>query len=245
MIIIDDKLSVSYTPVDMTSQHIPDYQVHSGLNTGSTRWLVLKALRSLGKATISELADVVGVKGVTIRHHLTNLQAEGLIDVEAERRSVGRPVHVYRLTQNAERFFPHAYHVLVDGLLDQVKDQLPANAIDQLIDGLADSLIGELRESLAGQPEDIQRKILLEWLDEQGMTARWQEGDDGPQLVRYHCPYYDLGMRHPEVCRIELSVVGSVLGSEAKRSTCMQHGDPACTVVVHQNEHSTGEEIHA
>ncbi len=229
----------------MTFQHTTDHQVNSGLNTGSTRWLVLKALRTLGKATITELSDAVGVAGVTIRHHLTNLQAEGLIDVEAERRSVGRPVHIYRLSQEAERFFPNAYHVLVDGLLDQVKDQLPADAVDQLIDGLADSLTGDLRASLAGQPEDVQREILLDWLDEQGMTARWEDGDDGLQLVRYHCPYYDIGARHPEICRIELSVVGSVLGTGAVRSTCMQHGDAACTLVVYQNDRSTGEEAHA
>jgi predicted ArsR family transcriptional regulator len=229
----------------MTFQHTTDHQVNSGLNTGSTRWLVLKALRTLGKATITELSDAVGVAGVTIRHHLTNLQAEGLIDVEAERRSVGRPVHIYRLSQEAERFFPNAYHVLVDGLLDQVKDQLPADAVDQLIDGLADSLTGNLRASLAGQPEDVQREILLDWLDEQGMTARWEDGDDGLQLVRYHCPYYDIGARHPEICRIELSVVGSVLGTGAVRSTCMQHGDAACTLVVCQNDRSTGEEAHA
>jgi DeoR family suf operon transcriptional repressor len=229
----------------MTFQHTTDHQVNSGLNTGSTRWLVLKALRSLGKATITELSDVVGVAGVTIRHHLTNLQAEGLIDVEAERRSVGRPVHIYRLSHEAERFFPHAYHLLVDGLLDQLKDQLPAESVNRLIDGLADSLTGDLRASLAGQPEDVQREILLGWLDEQGMTARWQDGDDGLQLVRYHCPYYDIGARHPEVCRIELSVVGSVLGTEAVRSTCMQHGDAACTLVVCQDNHSTGEKTHA
>ncbi|MBN1120371.1 MAG: ArsR family transcriptional regulator [Anaerolineae bacterium] len=229
----------------MTFQHTTDHQVSSGLNTGSTRWLVLKALRSLGKATINELADVVGVAGVTVRHHLTNLQAEGLIDVEAERRSVGRPVHIYRLSHEAERFFPHAYHLLVDGLLDQVKDQLPADAIDQLIDGLANSLTSDLRKALAGQPEAVQRQILLDWLDEQGMTARWQDGDDGPQLVRYHCPYYDIGARHPEICRIELSVVGSVLGTGAKRLSCMQHGDSACTLVVSQEGNSTGEGTHA
>jgi DeoR family suf operon transcriptional repressor len=229
----------------MTFQHTTDHQVNSGLNTGSTRWLVLKALRTLGKATITELSDVVGVAGVTIRHHLTSLQAEGLIDVEAERRSVGRPVHIYRLSRDAERFFPQAYHLLVDGLLDQVKDQLPADAVDQLIDGLADSLTSDLRASLAGQPEGVRREILLGWLDEQGMTAHWQDGDDGLQLVRYHCPYYDIGARHPEVCRIELSVVGSVLGAEAVRSTCMQHGDSACTLVVSQEENETGEGIHA
>jgi len=230
---------------DMTFQHTTDHQVNSGLNTGSTRWLVLKALRSLGKATITELADIVGVAGVTIRHHLTSLQAEGLIDVEAERRSVGRPVHIYRLSHEAERFFPHAYHVLVGGLLDQVKGQLPADAVDQLIDGLADSLIDDLREAFDGQPEAARREMLLEWLDEQGMTARWQDGDDGPQLVRYHCPYYDIGAHHPEVCRIELSVVGSILGSGARRSTCMQHGDPACTLVVSQEENQAGEGTHA
>src|SRR5262245_29934910 len=61
----------------------------------TTRRAVLDALRASGQASINELAEGIGVKAITIRHHLNGLQAEGLVEVEEKRQSVGRPLHVY------------------------------------------------------------------------------------------------------------------------------------------------------
>src|SRR5690606_974123 len=57
-----------------------------GTNTDSTRWLVVRALRARGNATVNDLAEAVGVKPVTVRHHLTSLHAEGLVEVQEERQ---------------------------------------------------------------------------------------------------------------------------------------------------------------
>ena len=83
----------------------------------TTRRSVLEALRSAGTATVAQLAEMVGVKGITIRHHLNALLAEGLVDAEEKRQAVGRPIYMYRLTTEAENLFPQKYHQLVERLL--------------------------------------------------------------------------------------------------------------------------------
>ena len=204
-----------------------------GTNTDSTRWQVLKALRASGQATVNDLAGIVAVKPVTIRHHLTSLQAEGLVDMTEQRHGVGRPVHVYHLTPKAERLFPHSYHLLVDRLLDEIKERFPPEIVQQLMDSLAQSR-GEIRGGgVAGPPSAGRRERLVEWLSEQGLAARWRQGEDGLQLVKYHCPYYAVSEEHPELCRIDEALVHEAIQAEVERSGCLLSGDPACAMILH------------
>src|SRR5574341_1619350 len=71
----------------------------------ATRRAVLIALRNRGWATVSELADEVGIKSISVRHHLNALQADGLVEMEERRQSVGRPLHIYMLSEEANRSF--------------------------------------------------------------------------------------------------------------------------------------------
>lgn len=206
-----------------------------GTNTDSTRWLVIKSLRASGQATVNELAEAVGVKPVTVRHHLTSLQAEGLVAVEELRHGVGRPKHVYHLTRKAERLFPQTYHVLFDHLLEEIKESFPPETVRQLIDSLAASLAQEFRSEVVGLSPDARRDRLVEWLDEQGLAARWRQSEDGLQLVKYHCPYYAVGSEHPELCRIDEVIVSTAVQAEVERSGCLLSGDPACSLKLHEN----------
>lgn len=227
IIIIDDILPECYTRCAMSIQEV------LGTNTDSTRWSVIKALRACGGATVTELAEMVGVKPVTIRHHLISLQAEGLVDVTMKRHGVGRPSHFYRLTRKADRLFPHSYHVLVDRLLGEIKENFPPETVNMLIESLADSMASDVRREVADLPPEERRARLVEWMEAHGLTVRWRQSEDGLlQLVKYHCPYYAVGDDHPELCRIDEAMVSAVIDAAVKRSGCLLSGDPACALVL-------------
>lgn len=195
--------------------------------------MVVRALRSRGHATVNDLAGEVGVKPVTVRHHLTSLHAEGLVEIEEERHGVGRPVHVYHLTHKAERLFPHTYHMLIDRLLDEIKETFPPDTVRQLIDSLAASMAQDIRREIAGLPDEARRDRLVEWLEEQGVAARWRQADDGLHFVKYHCPYYAVGGEHRELCRIDEALVRAAVEADVERSGCLLSGDPSCAIVLH------------
>lgn len=198
----------------------------------STRRATLEALRAVGQATVGQLAEIVGVKDITIRHHLTGLQAEGLVEVEERRQAVGRPLHVYRLTEQAESLFPQKYHVLVERLLDQVKSNLPPETVEMLINSLAQSLAEDVRREFERVPAAKRMSRLIEFLAREGFLAQWQRTTDGLQLVEYHCPYYFVGQRHPEICQIDEAMIRVALNSEVAKEACLLSGDPACKFVL-------------
>jgi predicted ArsR family transcriptional regulator len=201
-----------------------------------TRLAVLESIkRARNGATIAALAEQHGVSALTIRHHLANLQAEGLVTVEIAREGVGRPKHIYKVTEAAQRFFPNKYHLLVEGLLDQLKASLPPAQVQLIIDGMAASVaakynIGKLDGNLT---ERLQR--LVEILGEEGFMAEVRQVNDAVILTELNCPYLYVGQRHPEVCRIDKTLMQNVLGQEVEQTSCVLHGDTCCTFSVKVN----------
>jgi DeoR family suf operon transcriptional repressor len=210
----------------------------------STRQVIIETLNTIGRATVSELAGNVGVKAVTIRHHLNALQADGLVDVEEKRQSVGRPVHIYSLTEKAQGLFPQKYHVLVRRLLDQIKDQLPTRTVDVLIQSLAGDLADEVREDFESLPFEERMKRLIDVLAEEGFLAKWEQTDKGVQLIEYHCPYYHIGQEHPEICQIDKALIQAALNTSVVKEACILDGDHICSFLVqpimptHDNGHA-------
>ena len=65
----------------------------------STRERILDVLHSNPRSSINDLAEAVGINAISVRHHLNNLEADGLIQYDEERHGVGRPRLVYSLTE--------------------------------------------------------------------------------------------------------------------------------------------------
>ena len=87
----------------------------------STKDKILQTLLRKPKITINALAEAVGINAISVRHHLTNLQMEGLIAADEERHGVGRPRLVYSLTEDGMERFPTKYLRLTTRLLAQMK----------------------------------------------------------------------------------------------------------------------------
>jgi DeoR family suf operon transcriptional repressor len=194
----------------------------------STRREVLDALTKTGRATVHQLAEATDIKPMTVRHHLTVLQADGLVVSEAKRQPVGRPYHVYSLTDKAHTLFPQYYYRLTDRLLGQLKESLPPETVQMVITALADSLAGEVRHRFENLPAEKRRAYLVEVLQHEGFRAQWQQDGDRLQLVEYYCPYYLIGQHHPEVCQIGEALIRTVLGADIQKESCLLAGDTAC-----------------
>src|SRR5690348_8156311 len=99
---------------------------------GETREQILTLLRRQGQMTAAELSDALGIGAVGVRQHLALLDRDGLVRTAGVRRGVGRPSHLYALTEHAEALFPKRYDRLALDALAFVEAQGGAQAIDQL-----------------------------------------------------------------------------------------------------------------
>jgi DeoR family suf operon transcriptional repressor len=152
-----------------------------------TRQLILETLKEYGRATVSGLAGAVGVKEVTVRHHLNALQANGLVCVEAERQPVGRPRHVFSLTEAGQSLFPQKYHLLAERMLDQLKASMPPETVEVFLQQLATQMADEVRAEIERLPIEKQLARVVEVLSREGFMAQWKREGDTLRLTEHQC----------------------------------------------------------
>lgn len=201
--------------------------------TASTREQMLRALKTNDGATIAELAKLVGVSPVTVRHHLSSLQAGKLVSSRtAKRSSVGRPYHTFHLTDDGEELFPRQYLGLSKRLLDQIKIKLSPEIVPELFEKMAAETLARHQARFEGRSEAERMEVLDEILEAEGFVVSWQEENGERVLVTHSCPYRNLGRQHPEICAFDHALISQVLDSPAVKTSCLLQGDQACVHVI-------------
>ncbi len=194
----------------------------------STRERILQTLLNHPRSSINDLADAVGINAISVRHHLTNLQAEGTVIAEEERHGVGRPRLVYSLTEKGVERFPTRYLRLTNRLLEQIKEKLPETAVQQLFAKMADDLAKEYSEKAASLPMEQRLNYLKQILAQEGFTLEWEKREGYYEIRELSCPYYHVSQNHPEVCVVDQILITSILKVQAKKIGCVLQGDPFC-----------------
>jgi DeoR family transcriptional regulator, suf operon transcriptional repressor len=199
----------------------------------STRDKILQTLLQNPRSTIIALAEAVGINPISVRHHLTNLQMEGLVEGLEERHGVGRPRLVYVLTDEGMEHFPTRYMQLTTRLLSQMKDTMPGPVVAKLFDQIAEDLAGQYAKDMQGLSMEERLDFVKEMLAREGFTVNWEKKGADYQIHEISCPYYQIGVAHPEVCTVDQTLISKMLALPANKVQCILSGAAHCTYVIH------------
>jgi predicted ArsR family transcriptional regulator len=201
-----------------------------------TRRHILDILKEQKEATIDEivkaLSERIGkITAVTVRHHLEILRGDGLVAAPTVRRrsAPGRPQYVYALTERAADHFPNNYQGLASGLLEEMKTQLPASRVREILEGVA----GQMAEAamVPDGPLAVRLEHAVAFLNSCGYTASWMMNGGNPVLSVSNCPYEQVSCSNPELCKMDETLIQSMIGVSTKRLTSQLDGKDACTYV--------------
>ena len=202
----------------------------------STRDRIVHTLLKKPGSTINDLAKAVDINPISVRHHLTNLQMEGLVDAQEERHGVGRPRLIYALTEHGMEQFPTRYLRLTSRLLDQLKSSLPEPMVSKLFTEMATSLADEYAEQMQGLSMEERLELISDLLAEEGFTVEWEKIGDQYRIHEITCPYLQIGQNHPEVCTVDQTLISKMLAVPAEKVQCILDGGAQCTYVVQSAE---------
>lgn len=180
-----------------------------------TRDKILLHLKMRGPHTAADLARLFGVTGMAIRQHLATLQAGGLVEAEEERRPVGRPTRVWRLTERAAERFPSGYGDLAVEVLSAVREALGEAAVERVLEERVARQIAHYREQMPGAQSQLEARVarLVELRRAEGYLPEWtMDGKEACTLVENHCPVSRAAMACDGLCQSELRLFQEVLG---------------------------------
>ena len=197
------------------------------------RGLILVALKRAGALTARELGEQLRLSSNAIRHHLRELETEGVIGYRREQRGVGAPTYAWHLSPAGEALFPQRYKELLTEVLDRVAEQAGRQAVVTALETRFTDLARKLRLELTDAPPERRMDVVMRALIEGGYMAEWRDGEQGLRLTEHHCAIRALAERFPEICAAERRFLEEVLSAAVQRETHMLEGCPSCEYSVH------------
>lgn len=204
----------------------------------STREKILYTLLSCPGSTINELAEAVGINGISIRHHLTNLEADDLVTSIEERHGVGRPRLIYSLTEKGIEKFPSRYFRLSQYLIEALKNKYSSNELVNVFQDIGKTIASSYKMHLNDLSTKERLKLINSILTQEGFVIEWKEEKEHYNLIALSCPYYKIGLSHEEVCALDHTLISEFFSSPIKIKTCILDGDQHCAFLIPKEQNN-------
>ncbi|GAA3401350.1 metalloregulator ArsR/SmtB family transcription factor [Paenibacillus hodogayensis] len=191
----------------------------------STRKTIVKMLKTSGPLGVSDMAKRLAITEMAVRRHLNTLERDGYIDSHIVRQSMGRPMHVYRLTEAAEDLFPKNYHMLALDLLGEMDDE---QAVGKLFGKRKERLLQKHEASMEGRTLEERVEKLAEIQNANGYMVDWEPTENGFILQEFNCPISQVANQYDEACECEKQLFEDLLGTKVERTECLAKGGGKC-----------------
>ena len=190
---------------------------------------VLVELKRAQPLTARDLAAKLGISLNAVRHHMKELEAEGLVAYDRRHRGVGAPAFAYRLTSVGEGLFPRRYEATLLQFLDRIVEREGRDAAVRVLEGHFGSLAERLRAETAGLAPSRRLEIVAQALAEEGYMAEAAAPTDSiGTLTEHNCAIQAVAERFPELCAAEARFLEDVLGAPVSRRAHILGGCGAC-----------------
>lgn len=205
---------------------------------GTLRREILVRLRREGPSSPDRIAAELGASRTGVLQQLRALEDAGLVRRETVRHGVGRPRHVYDVTDRAQDLFPSNYDGLAAGLLAAIRSIGGESLLDEVFEARREAVGEQVRhrmsERLPAEATLLERvRELAVIQDEQGYLAEAVLGADGViRLHEHNCAIRRVAADVGAACQAELELFREVLGADVERETHIARGDRCCTYRV-------------
>jgi predicted ArsR family transcriptional regulator len=168
----------------------------------TARQKILAHFKRTRSASAREIARALNMSAPNVRHHLGILVSDGRLDLDSvhQHGERGRPEKMYSLSQST---LGDNLSVLADALL---REKVDLQAVGERIvqsQGLA---------VIANQVMPKRLALLIDKLNEMHYQARWEAGAEGPRVIFGRCPFAKIIERHPELCKVDETMLEMSLG---------------------------------
>ncbi len=202
----------------------------------TTKGSLLVYFQQHGKATAQELANHMGISPQAIRRHLKDLEQEQLVLAQAVSTGVGRPHLIYQLSSHGQERFPRAYDDFAMGLLETLKEAVPAEQMGSILQKQWQRKAEVYRQILG--TGSVQERVarLVELRQAEGYMAEMHPYQDQPDafvLIEHNCAIAQIAQTFPTICGHELEMFAATLADcVVKRIDWQVEGHHHCGYLI-------------
>lgn len=190
---------------------------------------ILVTLKRESGATIRDLTERLALSLNAVRHHLRELEAEGLVEFVLAHKGVGAPARAYRLSARGQGLFPRRYLETLTGVLAQVEERAGRAAAVSMLEAHFTELGNRLSVGLEGCTGAERLEVVTRALADEGYMPEWHGADQWSVTLREHnCAIQAVAERYPEICAAEQRFLERVLSAAVDRKAHILGGCAVC-----------------
>jgi len=196
-----------------------------------TRQQILSLLQQQGSGTVNSIASDMSLSPATVRHHVTILQRDGLVNAERVRQSVGRPRLVYSLSSVGRETFPKKYDEFSTMMLTELSKMYGRDVINTLMQRIAEQKVADLNVDIVPLDPVERLQLLNQMFSGEGYISELTVEGNQAVLRQHTCPFQSIVKVHPEVCLLNNYIINGITDSAYVQGACIMKGDAFCSYV--------------
>jgi DeoR family transcriptional regulator, suf operon transcriptional repressor len=195
---------------------------------------VMKLLVGNRPQAVSDLTVTTGVTRTAVTEQLNELLAAGLVERTTQRLSGrGRPRHLYKTTDYAmAQVFAGNQRLVAPTIWKAIREvggeELVGKILKRVSRTMADHYLAKIT---APKPRERLRQF-IGLLKAEGGVIEVEEFDGQVVIHRRSCPFMSMADPQRSVCRVDLELLGAVVGATVRRTACRLDGAPCCTFEI-------------
>ncbi len=210
----------------------------------STKQDILQYLIKHGQATAQEFADELDISPQAIRRHLKDLETEGLILYQSVKIGMGRPQHVYQLSELGRNYLrrgddrPDSYGEFAVSFLDTLAATVGRDQVSSILQKQWQKKALEYRDRLGNGSLQERVAKLTALRKAEGYMAEWhllEDSTDGSRfmMIEHNCAISGVAESFPSVCGHELEMFATLLPDcTIERTHWIIGGEQRCGYLV-------------
>ena len=187
--------------------------------------------------SIDEIAHSLSISRNAVQQHFATLERDGLIQTNRLKKTAGRPVRTFVLTEAGVNCFPKQYAWFSELILSDLKNEMGSEAFQRYLQKLGANLSQSLLPRFEGKQTEERIDELIKIMGDLGYQAKSTEvtNGDGRYIEACNCIYHDLAQKYDEICELDLTLISSLLDEEVELVECMAKGGHICKFKIKQH----------
>lgn len=227
------------------------------IDISGTRREILGEIKKSGEISISQLTKKLNIVTNAVRGHMVLLEKENLVTFRWLRQKKGRPLKIYKLSEDAEVYFTKKYDYLLNEIIKEIilldgTEKLKFITYDweawvnapiatkglekfqQILSSLSLRWAGEIKDklNLSGLSFDETIKRFTDYLNAEGYLASLEKKPNGYILSNFNCVYRNTSKIYRDICGITPSIIKELTGASVSIRTTIHDGSPCCIMDI-------------
>lgn len=179
----------------------------------SQKYLILAEIKRSQGLSVSQLCERINLSYMGVKQHCVALEKDGYLDTWRRPKGMGRPEKAYRLTSQAQEFFPSEHTNFTSEILKSIEQVYGPAAPEKILYQIYQNLTTKWQSKISGSSLEERARSFAALRDQEGYMSEYYFNPDiqRHQIIEYNSPVLTIADQFKILTQLENALIESVL----------------------------------